>query len=91
MCQTLWEGKEELNTQSASTHNWTAREEGRKSREGRKEEALFCTLHLVLLTTEHGRFQSGPPRSLPRVIHHQCLLKRTADPRLQLQKETFHC
>lgn len=91
MCQTLREGKGEPNSLSASTHNWTAREAGRKRREGREEEALFRTLHPVLLTREHARFQSGLPGSLPLFIHHQHPLNRAADPRLRLQKATFHC
>lgn len=58
-------GTEHTNLPSHTTG--IAGDKGRKRREGRKEEALFCMLHLVLSTAEHCHFHKEPSTISPTV------------------------
>lgn len=58
-------GTEHTNLPSHTTG--TAGDKGRKRREGRKEEALFCTVHLVLSTAKRCHFHKQPSTISPTV------------------------
>lgn len=77
--------------QPASTCNWHRRGRGEEEEGRRKEEALLCTLHLVLLTAAHCYFHNWPSTISPAVYPSPAPTEQRADPRLPEQKETFHC